>query len=134
MLNRILEHDGWLAPCAGAHQLTLSDLDIVRSAVQEARIDAPLHYVHVQWTHVIDTDDREKALAGQLGPFGAVADKSRATDDLASAYVMGSVQDIRDRVESIAAAGFDALIIGPVVADPAQFELIAHVANVAARG
>jgi alkanesulfonate monooxygenase SsuD/methylene tetrahydromethanopterin reductase-like flavin-dependent oxidoreductase (luciferase family) len=129
VLERIVAHDGWLAPCAGSEELTLRDLETVRTAVERDRVtDSEFRYAHVQWTYVIDTDDRERALAEQLGPFRELSGPERSPDQLAECYLMGSIADIRARIERMRAAGFDELIIGPANADPEQLELIAEVA------
>jgi hypothetical protein len=40
-------------------------------------------------------------------------------------YLLGSLADIRGRLDRLAAAGFDEVILGPVVHDPLQVETIA---------
>ena len=56
VLERIKRFDGWLAPCAGDESMTLADL----AAVNEAVGDREFRRVHVQWTHIVDTDDTDR--------------------------------------------------------------------------
>ncbi|MEQ8718258.1 MAG: LLM class flavin-dependent oxidoreductase [Acidimicrobiales bacterium] len=130
VLRRICRFDGWLAPCAGDEALTLQELAIVNRAVG----DRPFRRLHVQWTHVVDTADRDEALAAQLPLVRRVMGHERPTENLVASYLLGSVDDICARMERIAAAGFDDLIVGPVSNDPEQVDLIAEVARSAGAG
>ena len=124
VLARIERFDGWLAPCAGDEAMTLADLALVNEAVG----DRPFRRVHVQWTHIVDTDDTDLALAEQIPAFGRVmGDRSAA--NLRASYLTGSLSDIADRVSRIAAAGFDDVIVGPVESTPEQVELISELAS-----
>jgi len=127
VLARIVEHDGWLAPCAGTEALTLADLATVRAATGDAG-KSDFRYLHVQWIHVVDTDDREEALAAQLPALRQIMGHDRSDEHLGQCYLTGSRDDISARISRLRDAGFDELILGPVSADPAQLELIADVA------
>jgi alkanesulfonate monooxygenase SsuD/methylene tetrahydromethanopterin reductase-like flavin-dependent oxidoreductase (luciferase family) len=127
VLARIVEHDGWLAPCAGTETLTLADLATVRAAAADAG-KSDFRCLHVQWIHVVDTDDGEEALAAQLPALRQIMGRERSDEHLAQCYLTGSRDDIYARIGSLRDAGFDDLILGPVSADPAQLELIADVA------
>jgi alkanesulfonate monooxygenase SsuD/methylene tetrahydromethanopterin reductase-like flavin-dependent oxidoreductase (luciferase family) len=127
VLARIVEHDGWLAPCSGSEALTLGDLATVRRAVAHAR-KRQFRYLHVQWIHVVDTDDREEALAAQLPAFRQVMGRERSDEHLIECYLMGAVGDIATRIGRLREAGFDDLILGPVSPDPEQLELVAELA------
>lgn len=126
VLRRICMNDGWLAPCSGDESLTFSDLKVVREAAK-ATAKHGLRCVQIQWTHIVDTDDREKALASQLPALRKVMGAQRQELELEKTYLTGSLSDIRSHIERLALAGFDDLVIGPVTSDPAQLELIAAV-------
>jgi len=135
VLDRIARHDGWLAPCSGDEGLTLRDMEAVRAAVRLRREggEAGFRYVQVQWTYVVDTDDREKALRVQLEHFRGVAGEGRTSAHLASCYLLGSIDEIRARIARIRAAGFHDIAISPAVNEPEQLELIAEVAQETSR-
>jgi len=134
VLQRIARHDGWLAPCSGDDSLTASDLAAVRAAVRaRPQGEDGFRYVQVQWTYVVETDDREKALPIQVERFSGVAGEGRSPAHLASCYLLGSIDDIRTRIRSIRDAGFDDIAISPAVNEPEQLELIADVCLEAAR-
>ena len=124
VLERIKRFDGWLAPCAGDEAMTLADLALVNEAVGNREF----RRVHVQWTHIVDTDDTDRALAEQIPAFGRVMG-DRSVENLRASYLTGSLADITDRVARIAAAGFDDIIIGPVESTAAQVELISELAS-----
>ena len=126
VLERISRFDGWLAPCAGDESMTLADLTLVNEAVG----DRPFRRVQVQWTHVVDTDDPDRALAEQIPAFGRVMG-DRSVENLRASYLTGSLPEIRERVGRIAAAGFDDLIVGPVESTPEQVQLISELATAA---
>ncbi len=126
VLRRIVEHDGWLAPCSGRDDVTFEDLAKVRAAVDGRPAGSNgFRYVQVQWTYVVETDDREKALRQQLAHFQQVAGEGRTAEHLQECYLLGSIDDIRARVAGIRRAGFDAIAISPAVNEPEQLELIA---------
>ena len=104
--------------------MTLADLALVNEAVG----DRPFRRVHVQWTHIVDTDDTDRALAEQVPAFGRVMG-DRSIENLRASYLTGSLTDITDRVSRIAAAGFDDIIVGPVESTPEQVELISELAS-----
>lgn len=126
VLERILSWDGWIAPCAGSEQLTYADLDLVRDEVVRRRSsDVGFQYLHVQWTHVVDTDDRDEALAEQLPLFRRFMGEHHSDEHFLETYLLGARDDIAARVRRAREAGFDELIIGPVVHDREQLGLMA---------
>ena len=127
VLARIVEHDGWLAPCSGREALTLADLATVRRAALGAG-KKDFRYLHVQWIHVVDTNDRDEALAVQLPALRAIMGRERSDQHLAECYLTGALGDIAARIDRLREAGFDDLILGPVSGDPEQLELIAEIA------
>ena len=129
VLRRILRWDGWLAPCAGSDDLTFHDLEAVRLGLRE-RVEEPrrpFQLAQVQWTHVVDTHDREQALRVQLPLFRSLMGGGHRDEHFTQSYLLGSIDDVRRRVGRLREAGFEELIVGPVTHDPAQMELIADV-------
>jgi alkanesulfonate monooxygenase SsuD/methylene tetrahydromethanopterin reductase-like flavin-dependent oxidoreductase (luciferase family) len=124
VLRRILRWDGWLAPCSGDEALTNRDLDQVTMGLKAKRDRADFRLMHVQWIHAVDTDDRERALHEQLPLFRALMGEQHTDQHFIETYLVGSRQDIRDRVARLRAHGFHELIVGPVTHDPRQVDLI----------
>jgi alkanesulfonate monooxygenase SsuD/methylene tetrahydromethanopterin reductase-like flavin-dependent oxidoreductase (luciferase family) len=124
VLRRILRWDGWLAPCSGDEAFTYRDLDRVTIGLEEERDPTDFRLMHVQWIHAVDTDDRERALHEQLPLFRALMGEQHTDQHFLETYLVGSRQDIRDRVARLKAHGFHELIVGPVTHDPRQVDLI----------
>jgi alkanesulfonate monooxygenase SsuD/methylene tetrahydromethanopterin reductase-like flavin-dependent oxidoreductase (luciferase family) len=126
VLARIVAWDGWIAPCAGDEAATLRDLTAVDRALAAAgRVGDPFRRVHVQWVHLVDTDDRERALREQLPAFRRTLGGWHSDQHLTSTYLTGSLGDIRGRLRRLADAGFDEVVLGPVTRDLRQVELLA---------
>ena len=123
VLDRIARWEGWIAPCAGSLDATLADLRTVEARLSSAGSADSHRLVHVQWVHVVDTDDRERALAEQLPAFRAAKGDGQTDEQLQRSFLLGSVGDIRERLATLAAAGFDEVVLGPVTRDPEQVEL-----------
>ena len=121
VLNRITRYEGWLAPCAGNEQATLDDLAQVQEAVDDP---ASFGFAHVQWVHLVDTDDRERALDEQIPAFRQTMGSWHSREHLQRTYLTGSMSDIRARLRELHAAGFDHVILGPVVRNLDQIELL----------
>jgi alkanesulfonate monooxygenase SsuD/methylene tetrahydromethanopterin reductase-like flavin-dependent oxidoreductase (luciferase family) len=124
VLRRILRWDGWLAPCSGDEALTYRDLHRVMTARGAERDPSDFRLMHVQWIHAVDTNDRERALQEQLPLFRALMGEQHTDQHFIETYLVGSRQDIRDRVARLVAHGFHELIVGPVTHDPRQIDLI----------
>ena len=134
VLDRIVRWDGWIAPCAGDEAMTYRDLSTVSGARSSAgKQPASFRLAHVQWTHVVDTEDRERALAEQLPLFRHLMGQHHSVEHFTRTYLLGSRADIVSRVVRLRDAGFHEIIVGPVVRDPGQVELIAGVLGAAAR-
>ena len=134
VLERIVRWDGWLAPCAGDEAMTFRDLSMVQEAYASVgRRRSSYRLAHVQWTHVVDTEDRERALSTQLPAFRDLMGQHHTDEHLRSTYLVGSKSDIIGRIKRLQEAGFDELIVGPVKRAQEQVELIAEVIGEAAR-
>jgi alkanesulfonate monooxygenase SsuD/methylene tetrahydromethanopterin reductase-like flavin-dependent oxidoreductase (luciferase family) len=125
VLRRIVAWDGWIAPCAGDEASTHKDLQVVEEALAVAgRAGDRFGRVHVQWVHLVDTDDRELALREQLPAFRRTLGDRHSDQHLTSAYLTGSLADIRGRLRRLVEAGFDEIVLGPVTRDLGQVELL----------
>lgn len=121
VLNRVARYEGWLAPCAGSEQVTIDDLAQVQATVDGS---ASFGFSHVQWVHLVDTDDRDRALDEQIPAFRQTMGSWQSREHLERTYLTGSIGDIRARLRRLHIAGFDNVILGPVVRDLDQIELL----------
>jgi probable F420-dependent oxidoreductase len=127
VLRRIVNADGWLSGSSGR------SLDGVRSdwaTIQEAATETgrdpkSMVFGHTQFLHIVDEQDRERAVERQLPVFRRVMWSQRTRDDLTSSYLMGTIDDMKERLAEISDAGVQHLVLTPVSPDRDQISLIA---------
>lgn len=126
VLRRILSSDAWLARNSGTNEWLKRDWAQITEALRAAgRPESDVGFHHVNFTYVVDTDDREKALAIQRPFFEQVMGNHRSQEHLETCYLMGSVEDIVEKLRDLQQAGLRYTVIGPTSDDLEQLELIA---------
>jgi alkanesulfonate monooxygenase SsuD/methylene tetrahydromethanopterin reductase-like flavin-dependent oxidoreductase (luciferase family) len=126
VLRRILGSDAWLARNSGTNEWLKRDWAQIRQALHDAgRPASDVRFHHVNFTYVVDTDDREKALALQRPYFQQVMGDHRSFEHLETCYLMGTVEDIVAKLRDLQEAGLEYTVIGPTSDDLEQLELIA---------
>jgi alkanesulfonate monooxygenase len=125
VLERIRrEADVWIARPT-EQSLILSDLAEVRGACADrARDGRPLGLAHMNFVHVVDTEDREAALAVQRVPFERIMGTHRPFASVEASYLLGTPAEIVAKLQRLREAGFEHFILTPLVTDPEQLELI----------
>jgi probable F420-dependent oxidoreductase len=113
--------DVWIArPTDQA--LILSDIAQVQAAC--AGRERPLRMAHFNFVHVVDTDDREKALLVQRAEFERVMGTHRPFAALEACYLMGTPAEMVEKLSRLRRAGVTEFILGPLTTDVAQVELV----------
>ena len=115
------EADVWIARPTD-QDLILSDLAQVRSACADR--GRPLGLAHFNFVHVMDTSNREAALAAQRAEFERVMGTHRPFAALEASYLLGSPADIQAKLRRLQEAGFHHFVLGPLTTDVEQLELI----------
>jgi alkanesulfonate monooxygenase SsuD/methylene tetrahydromethanopterin reductase-like flavin-dependent oxidoreductase (luciferase family) len=127
VLNRVLGADAWLSRCSGSQEFVKRDWETIRRALREqGRPENSIRFAHTQFTYIVDTDDREKALHVQRPFFEEVMGTHRSFEHLQECYLLGSVNDIVERLKDLKAVGLEYALIGPVSDDIHQLELISE--------
>ena len=125
VLNRILGADLWPSRCSGSQEFIKRDWAQVQQALRDqGRPDDDVDFGVCQFTHVVDTDDREKALAIQRPFFESVMGTHRSFEQLQECYLLGSVDDIIARLVDLKDVGLKYALVGPVSDDLEQLDLI----------
>lgn len=125
VLNRILKADCWLARNSGTQEFILNDIAQVRAALRaQGRPEDDVRFAHVQFIYVADEHDREKALHIQRPYFEQVMGTHRTFEHLQECYLLGSDDDIVERVRELKDNGLTYLLMGPVSDDPEQLDMI----------
>ena len=83
-----------------------------------------MRFAHVQFIYVADEHDREKALHIQRPYFEQVMGTHRTFEHLQECYLLGSDDDIVERVRELKDNGLTYLLMGPVSDDPEQLDMI----------
>jgi probable F420-dependent oxidoreductase len=126
VLARIAGADGWLARAAGTQQMVKNDLRAIRAHLREhGRDPDSLRYGHLNFAHLVDTEDREKALALQRPGFERVMGTHRTFEQLRESYFLGTTRDIVARIADLEAAGIQDLVLATVDYDLEQLERFA---------
>ena len=114
VLNRIAGADGWLARNSGTQEWVKRDWEQVRAEVIRRRgsLDG-FTFGHVQFIHVVDADDREKALAQQYPSFQEVMGTHRSFEQLQDCYLLGTVDEQVARLRDLEEAGCQYVVLGP---------------------
>jgi probable F420-dependent oxidoreductase len=126
VLRRILRADGWMCRSSGSDlQMVQDDWRVVQDFLREnGRDPATLTFGHTQFVHVVETSSRDEALNEQGPHFMRVMGTHRTAEDLAASYLMGTLDEIQQRVAALADIGLEYLILTPVSNEPQQLDLL----------
>jgi probable F420-dependent oxidoreductase len=125
VLERICRRaDGWLARAAGSTESVIRDWgEITRRLDAIGRARSSLVFGHLNFAHVVPTDDDRVAFKEQKPLFERVMGTHRSFEHLADSYFLGSPRRVRERISELAAAGLETLVLSPLDYDLAQLEL-----------
>lgn len=125
VLERILRSDGWLSRCSGTQEWVKRDWQQIRSErIRRVGTADGLVFAHTNFIYVVDTDEPEKALAAQRGPFEEVMGTHRSFEHLQECYFLGTPAQQVERLRDLESAGCEYVVFGPTSDDPKQLELL----------
>ena len=84
-----------------------------------------LRYGHLNFTHLVDTTDREKALQLQRPVFERVMGTHRTFENLQQSYFLGTTREIVDRIRDLESAGIQDMVLATCDYDLEQLERFA---------
>ena len=126
VLARIESADGWLARAAGSQQMVKDDVRAIRDHLTKiGRKPDSLRYGHLNFTHLVDTTDREKALQLQRPVFERVMGTHRTFENLQQSYFLGTTREIVDRIRDLESAGIQDMVLATCDDDLEQLERFA---------
>jgi probable F420-dependent oxidoreductase len=125
VLKRIAQADAWLSRSSGSDaSMVKADWETVKKyLVQVGRNPSDIVFGHTQFVHVSE-GNRDEALTEQMPLFIRVMGSHRTLDDLSASYLMGTVDEIQNRISELQAVGLQYLLLTPVSDDPRQLELL----------
>jgi probable F420-dependent oxidoreductase len=126
VLDRIAGADGWLARAAGSQQMVKDDVGAIRAHLGKIGRDPnSLRYGHLNFVHLVDTNDRERALALQRPIFERVMGTHRSFENLQQSYFLGTTREIVARIRDLEAAGVQDMVLATCDYDLEQLERFA---------
>ena len=126
VLDRIAGADGWLARAAGSQQMVKDDVQAIRAHLGKIGRDPnSLRYGHLNFVHLVDTNDRQRALALQRPIFERVMGTHRSFENLQQSYFLGTTREIVGRIRDLEAAGVQDMVLATCDYDLEQLERFA---------
>jgi alkanesulfonate monooxygenase SsuD/methylene tetrahydromethanopterin reductase-like flavin-dependent oxidoreductase (luciferase family) len=127
VLDRIVKAGHWLSRCSGTQEWVKRDWGQVQAHARALGKDPTgITFGHCNFIHLVDTADHRQALEASREPFLRVMGTHRSYDHLQECYMIGSIDRINARIADLVEAGLQYLVLGPVIDDPQQIDLIAQ--------
>jgi probable F420-dependent oxidoreductase len=125
VLERICRRgDGWLARAAGSTDSVIADWALIRRRLGElGRPPGSVVFGHVNFGHIVPTDDDAVALKAQRPLIERIMGSHRSFEHLQTSYFLGSPRTIRNRIAELRDAGLEYLVLAPLDYDPGQLDL-----------
>jgi probable F420-dependent oxidoreductase len=125
VLERICRRaDGWLARAAGSTESVIADW-----AQIQQRLDAigrprdSVAFGHVNFMHIVPTDDEAAALRVQRPLIERIMGTHRSFETLRTCYLLGTPAQIRARLKEMRDAGLEYAALSPLDYDVEQLDL-----------
>jgi probable F420-dependent oxidoreductase len=126
VLARIAGADGWLARAAGSQQMVKDDVRAIRDhLVKNGRAPDSLRYGHLNFAHLVDTNDHDEALQLQRPVFERVMGTHRSFENLQQSYFLGTTREIVERIRDLEAGGIQDMVLATCDYDLEQLERFA---------
>lgn len=125
VLERICRRaGGWLARAAGTTDSVIADwAQIQRRLAELGRAPDSVVFGHINFAHIVPTDDEDRALREQRPLIERIMGSHRSFEHLQRSYFLGSPRRIRQRIAELQDAGLEYLVLAPLDYDLAQLDL-----------
>ena len=125
VLQRIAKHaDVFTCRASGKAEWVVRDFTVVKDYLRSVGRDpATLGLAHVQAGYVVDTADRAKALERQRQPMETLMGTHRSWEHLRECYLLGSIDDIVERLQFLESHGLEHVTIHPAAPETEQLDL-----------
>jgi len=125
VLNRILDADAWISRCSGNQEWIKRDWGQIKEGLAaRGRPVESLKFAHTNFTYIVDTANREKAHEIQQPFFEQVMGSHRTFQHLQECYLLGTPDDIVERLKDLESAGCEYVVLGPTSDQLDQLDLI----------
>jgi alkanesulfonate monooxygenase SsuD/methylene tetrahydromethanopterin reductase-like flavin-dependent oxidoreductase (luciferase family) len=125
VLERICRRaDGWLARAAGSTDSVIADwAQIQRRLGELGRPPDSVAFGHVNFMHIVPTDDEAAALRVQRPLIERIMGTHRSFETLRTSYLLGTPAQIRARLTEMSEAGLQYAALSPLDYDVEQLDL-----------
>ena len=125
VLERICRHaDGWLARAAGSMDSVIADWAQIQQRLDEiGRPKGSVTFGHVNFMHIVPTDDEAAALRVQRPLIERIMGSHRSFETLRTCYMLGTPAQIRARLKAMQDAGLEYAALSPLDYDLEQLDL-----------
>jgi alkanesulfonate monooxygenase len=125
VLNRIAKHaDVFTCRASGKTEWVARDFDVVKEHLRSVGRDpSTLGLAHVQAGYLVDTTNREKALAAQRKPMETIMGTNRSWEHLQQCYMIGTFDDIVERLKFLESKGLEHVTIQPAAPEIEQIDM-----------
>src|SRR5438477_2294581 len=125
VLERICRRaDGWLARAAGSTDSVIADWAQIQRRLDEiGRPRNSITFGHVNFMHIVPTDDEAAALRVQRPLIERIMGSHRSFETLRTCYLLGTPAQIRARLKAMQEAGLEYAALSPLDYDPEQLAL-----------
>lgn len=124
VMERIARYEGWIVrPTSPMEQITADWRALQRYLRSVDRDSSTITVAHENFMHVVETTDRDKALAEQHAAFGRIMSEERSLDYLQQVYLMGTPDEIVEKLRARAAASVQYFILHTLTPEPRQLDL-----------
>jgi probable F420-dependent oxidoreductase len=126
VLRRISQANGWIARAAGDQQMVKADWQqITAYCASIGRDPATLTFAHLNFLHLVPSASHNRALQVQQPYFERVMGAHRSWELLQRSYFTGTSAEIVARIQELAAAGLQHMVLCPLDYDLEQLDLYA---------
>jgi probable F420-dependent oxidoreductase len=118
VIDRIAQSDGWITVTYAPPEMLARDCQRIRASAQGMGRDPDdLTFAHMNFVHLVETDDDEKAHAEQYPHFMGHFGGTRTWEVMLEGHLLGGISEIARKVRRRVEAGCNYLCIQPVVRD-----------------
>jgi hypothetical protein len=127
VVRRVLKWGNWLSRCTGTQEWVKRDWQFLQDEARKAGQDpAALVFGHTNFCYFTPFKERADAEAVQQQYFARNMGDRRNWDHLRECYFTGTLADQLARLEDLAEAGLDYMVLGPLSAEPSQVDVLAR--------
>lgn len=118
VLRRILAADGWIAPPSNPEKVA-REWELIEEYADGQGVDSDtVDRVLLAYTHLSEAETTGEAHAEQRPVFEELYSPDRGFDHAREHCLVGTIDDVLDRLAAYEAIGFDQVIAGPAAHDP----------------